>query len=48
MIPLSLVTQAIRKPKNSLNDSITGPGWLWMFVRTLLDAIIVHASKAAT
>ena len=46
--PLSLVTRAIKKPKNSLNDNIIGPGWPWTYVCTLPGATIAHASNEAT
>ena len=40
--------QATRKPKNSLYDNITGPGWPRTSKPTLLDATAAHASKEAT
>ena len=48
MTPLLPDTQATRKPKNTLNDSTTGPGWPQTSTRTHPSATIVHTSKEAT
>ena len=48
MIPPLPVTQAIRKPKNSLNVNIIGPGWPRTSAYTSPGATIAHTSKEAT